>query len=367
MRPPTRTALGLLLRHPNGPLSARLVHCSAIKAANVAPILGTGPPPEPPSPVQRSYNDRIERRRKQAEMLKEAKVIRSAKDGKSRTVSSRFWKHVSVQEVNGALEIHLDTRPLRHPQTKEIVRLPLSKANLATALALEWDSLTSARQATKQHLIPLTSLICRALDIADDDAASPSGTGKTRREITTSVLRYLDTDSLLCWAPPAGPYDLRNEAGESLRDVQQRAAEETVSFLTTHVWPGVTIDPVLDGHSIMPRKQADGVREIVQGWIEGLGAWEIAGLERATLAGKSLLAAARIVAEWSEGDAGRREVAVDSKFGIHEAAKAISLEIDWQAEQWGEVEDTHDVHKEDIRRQLGSVVLLVSGTGQGSR
>jgi len=28
---------------------------------------------------------------------------------------------------------------------------------------------------------------------------------------------------------------------------------------------------------------------------------------------------------------------------------------------WGEVEDTHDVEKEDVKRQYGSVVLLVSG------
>jgi ATP synthase F1 complex assembly factor 2 len=28
---------------------------------------------------------------------------------------------------------------------------------------------------------------------------------------------------------------------------------------------------------------------------------------------------------------------------------------------WGEVEDTHDVEKEDLRRQLGGVVLLVGG------
>lgn len=261
----------------------------------------------------------------------------------------------------GALEVHLDTRPLRHPQTKEAIRLPPSKPNLATALALEWDVMTSARQSTNQHMIPLTSLVCRALDIAVDDA---SGAGAMRRDITASTLRYLDTDSLLCWAPPAGPHDLRNEAGEGLRDVQKRAAAETLSFLTTRVWPGVNIEPVLDGHAIVPRRQAEGVREIFQSWVEGLEAWELAGLERAVLAGKSLLAAARVVAEWSEGPSGRRHVGTEDRFGIEEAAQAVSLEVDWQTGQWGEVEDTHDVQKEDLRRQLGSVVLLVSGTGK---
>lgn len=176
-------------------------------------------------------------------------------------------------------------------------------------------------------------------------------------------MRYLDTDSLLCWAPPPGATDTRNEAGESLRDVQKRTAEAVVGFLTTHVWPGIEIGPVLDGDAIMPQPQAEGVREVVQGWVLGLDAWEIAGLERAVLAGKSLIGAARLVVEWSEGPNAGRVDGVE-RFGVEEAATASSLEVSWQTGSWGEVEDTHDVEKEDLRRQLGSVVLLVSGTNR---
>ncbi|TQW01002.1 mitochondrial molecular chaperone [Cordyceps javanica] len=370
MQPTMRISLRLVPRLANGTaLPVRSLHASATKAANVAPVVGTGPPPE--APVQRTLNERVERRRKQAEMLKTAKAIRSAKDGKASSSSSsspspmkrRFWKDVRVEEVDGALQVLLDARPLRHPNTKEIVRVPISKPTLATALAIEWDLLTSAQQATKQHLIPLTSLVCRATDIAADDARQ----GAIRSAITESVLRYLDTDSLLCWAPPAGALDLRNDAGESLRDVQKRIAEETVGFLTTHVWPGITIKPVLDGHSIFPASQDEGVREVVQGWVMGLSAWEIAGLERAVLAGKSLVTAARFITEWSDGPAGLSDAAErETRFGAEEAARATSLEVDWQTGHWGEVEDTHDVNKEDVRRQLGSVVLLVSGTSKSS-
>ncbi|OAQ68641.1 ATP12 ATPase family protein [Pochonia chlamydosporia 170] len=364
MRPTTQLPLRTLSRAISTTINSRMMHATASKAANVAPILGTGPPPEPPTPAVRNMNERIERRRKQAELLKQAKVIRNAKDGKSTTLRKRFWKEVSVQEVDGALQINLDTRPLRHPQTKEIIRLPLSKPNLAFAIALEWDNLTSAQQATKQHLIPLTSLVCRAVDIEKDDASSTPSSAKIRNEITTSVLRYLDTDSLLCWAPPAGEYDLRNDEGESLRDVQKRTTDDIVSFMTTHVWPGIKIEPVLDGDAIMPRKQEEGVREVVQGWVSGLSPWEIAGLERAVLAGKSLIAAARFITEWSEGPVRKPNLTGDVQFGVEEAAKTVSLEVDWQLTQWGEVEDTHDVNNEDVRRQLGSVVLLVSGTGK---
>lgn len=264
----------------------------------------------------------------------------------------------------GALQVHLDSRPLRHPQTKEVVRIPVSKPDLAYALALEWDLLTSAQEATRQHLIPLTSTICRALDIAVDDAAEGPEHSKIRTTIANTVLRYFDTDSMLCWAPPAGPHDSKNESGESLRDVQKRTAEEVVSFLTTYVWPGIKIEPVLDGHSIVPRQQNPGVREVIQGWIAGLDPWEITGLERAVLAGKSFVAAARLVTEWSEGPVGTGRLSGSKKFGVEEATKATNLEVDWQTGQWGEVEDTHDVNKEDVRRQLGSVVLLVSGTGR---
>lgn len=352
-------------------LPTRALHVSAIKAADVAPVVGTGPPPE--APVQRTPNERVERRRRQAEMLKMAKNIRNMKEGKGAASSPgspmkrRFWKDVQVKEVDGALQVLLDARPLRHPNTKEIVRVPLCKPTLATALAIEWDLLTSAHQATKQHLIPLTSLVCRATDIAEDDALNKPIEATIRAAIAESVMRYLDTDSLLCWAPPAGQFDPRNDAGESLRDVQQQIAEETVGFLTTHVWPGITIRPVLDGHSIMPASQDEGVREVIQGWVMGLSAWEIAGLERAVLAGKSLIAAARFVTEWSDGPAGlANPKARESRFGAEEAARATSLEVDWQTENWGEVEDTHDVNKEDVRRQLGSVVLLISGHNKSS-
>ncbi|KAK1963953.1 ATP12 chaperone [Colletotrichum sublineola] len=347
--------------------AARTISTTTLKPAEVAPVVGTGPPPEPPVPDVAAEDRaaaaraRVERRKKQAEMLKHAKTIRTTADAKASkpgALKRRFWNDVSVQEVAGALQVHLDSRPLRHPNTKEIIRLPVSKQHLASALAIEWDFITSAQQATKQHMIPLTSLTCRALDIAEDDAAS----GTIRQSIATTLMRYLDTDSLLCWAPPAGSMDTRNDAGESLRDVQKRTAEAVVGFLTARVWPGIEIHPVLDGHSIVPRAQAEGVRDVVQGWVMGLDPWELTGLERAVLAGKSLITAARLVVEWSEGSVGEcRDPASSRKFGIEEAATASSLEVSWQTGSWGEVEDTHDVEKEDLKRQLGSVVLLVSG------
>ncbi|KAF8864675.1 ATP12-domain-containing protein [Acephala macrosclerotiorum] len=348
------------LRRPS-PFSQRCLHNSPANPATVAPITASGPPPSAPIASAEHVDSRVARRRKQAELLKKGQDLRAvaAGSGGGSAKTKRFWKHVHVKQVDDGLQVHLDTRPLRRP-SKEVLTIPPHKPHLASAIALEWDLLVSAQQALKHHLIPLTSLVSRALDIRDDDQKS----GDIRQGITNTVMRYLDTDSLLCWAeePVADPpgYDVHASRKESLRSIQMRTARSIIQFLTERVWPGVEIVPVLDEGSIMPRSQPQMTRDVIRGWVSGLPAFELAGLERGVLAGKGLLGAVRLLVEWSpelrhlKGETG--EV-----FGVEEAAKAASLEVDWQIRMWGAVEDTHDVEREDVRRQLGSVVLLVSG------
>ena len=182
----------------------------------------------------------------------------------------------------------------------------------------------------------------------------------TRYDIVNTLLRYLDTDTLLCWASEHGS-DSSGTSG--LRERQIEVSKPILSYLTQVLWPSVELVPTLADGSILPKSQPPSTRAVVKGWMAGLPAWELVGLERAVLAGKSLCVAARLVGEWSEtlnlGEGGgtRRE-----RFGIEQAAEACSLEVAWQMRQWGEVEDSHDVEKEDLRRQLGSVVLLISGS-----
>lgn len=97
--------------------------------------------------------------------------------------------------------------------------------------------------------------------------------------------------------------------------------------------------------------------------MANLPAWELVGLERAVLAGKSLCVGARIVCEWSEEMRQLNEG--EKRFGGEEAAEACSLEVRWQTGRWGEVEDSHDVEREDLGRQFGSVVLIVGGMKGG--
>lgn len=105
MHTPTRLTLRLLPRLTVRPVNVRTLHSTIAKPAYVAPIVGTGPPPEAPADPERALLNaaRVERRRKQAEMLKSVKQIRRVQDGKSSGggLKSRFWKEVAVHEVDG--------------------------------------------------------------------------------------------------------------------------------------------------------------------------------------------------------------------------------------------------------------------------
>lgn len=294
-------------------------------------------------------------------MLKQGKELRAGQSGKSSPLKKRFWKEVHVKEVSEGYQVYLDSRPVRTP-SKSILTVPRSKPQIAHAIAIEWDMLESAQQALKNHNIPITSMVARAQDIIEEEAR---GNSETRDEIITTMMRYLDTDTLLCWAPERTAHDasqleMHSDRTESLRETQIKTAKPIISFLNTSVWPGVEIKPVLDENSIMPIQQSEMTRSVIRGWMTGLPAYELAALERAVLAGKSLLVGTRLLIEWSEEfrDLQRNS---ENRFGVEEAAHASSLEVRWQTRMWGEVEDTHDVDNEDIRRQLGSAILVVSG------
>lgn len=90
---------------PNS-LSRAAIHSSAPDPANVSPFHATGPPPEPPQPAAEHPYAKIERRRKQAELLKKAKDLREASEsgaakGKS-PLRKRFWDNAYVKEIDGA-------------------------------------------------------------------------------------------------------------------------------------------------------------------------------------------------------------------------------------------------------------------------
>jgi ATP synthase mitochondrial F1 complex assembly factor 2 len=359
-------------RIPNLTQFGRALSVSIARPATTMPITAVGPPPAPPQPSAKYHGERVARKLKQMEMLQKGKEIRTAQTssgGKPSPLRKRFWNDVHVLQTADGYQVSLDKRPVRTPN-KSVLTIPLSKPQLAHAIALEWDLLVSTQQALKNHNIPMTSIASRAQDIIESESATPPNT-KTRDDITKTLIRYLDTDTLLCWAPEVDPhaattplYEMHATRQESLREIQKKSAIPIISHLTTNIWPGIDLHPILDTDSIVPKKQPEATRAVIRGWIAGLPAYELAALESGVLASKSLLVATRLLVDWSEH---YRELHnTEQRFGIEEAAEACSLEVRWQTRMWGEVEDTHDVDKEDVRRQLGSVILMVSGFGTGS-
>lgn len=328
-----------------------------------------GPPPSAPQASVTYPQDRVARKRQQLEAFRQSqqKPVDPAKP--TSALQKRFWKNTSVQETGDGLQVHLDTRPVRTAQ-RQVLHLPQSKRSLAAGIALEWDQLVSAQQALKQHYIPLTSLSSRAMDIkAADEKHGPDN--EIRESIIRVLMKYLSTDTLLCWAPAKNIHDPDRPGVKPLRQRQRDIAEPIIAYLTTHVFPGIEINPILDEASIIPASQPEMTTSVIRGWIAGLPAFELAALERGVLATKSLLIAARLLVEWSteyghlrqaesaRSDDGSIEIERE-RFDIERAFEAANLEVLHQTEQWGEVEDTHDVDKEDVRAQLGSVILLVS-------
>lgn len=97
------------------PITSRAIHSSSSTPADVAPFYSTGPPPEPPQPAVEHPYAKIERRRRQAELLKNAKELRDVESGKSsgKLLRKRFWKDVHIKEVNGTQPTHHCPPPLR--------------------------------------------------------------------------------------------------------------------------------------------------------------------------------------------------------------------------------------------------------------
>ena len=368
----------MILGRPASQISRRQVrpiHTSFLKAANPVPHpTAPGPPPKPPSADPTFVDDRVARKRKQAELLKEGQKLKTNPAKPATNLQKRFWKNVSVQQTENGYQVLLDSRPVRNA-TKDVLYVPSSKPQLAAAIAHEWDSLVSAQQALKQHYIPITALTSRAQDI---EIADRNNDPSVRDALVKMVMGYLRTDTLLCWSPEKNMYDgdTENNASldaaaeydeqapgsrpraDTLRSRQQRVAQPIMNYLITHIWPGVELKPALESSSILPTSQPEMTEHVVQGWVSGLPAYDLAGLERAVLASKSLCVATRLLTQWSP------QFNVDTQdepFNIEDAAEACSLEVSWQTQMWGEVEDTHDVDREDLRRQLGSVIVLVNG------
>ena len=112
-------------------------------------------------------------------------------------------------------------------------------------------------------------------------------------------------------------------------------------------WAEKLIDAEIKStESILSIRQSDEVIRGFRNIIESYDNFKLAAFENACLRSKSFMIGLALV----EGE-------ITSDFGT----MAARLEVHHQIQRWGEVEDSHDVEREDIQRQLASstVALLM--------
>ena len=77
------------------------LHTTVPRVATPLPITATGPPPAAPQPAASHYGERVDRRRRQAELLKRGQDMRASQTKPGTAIKKRFWKDVSVQTDDG--------------------------------------------------------------------------------------------------------------------------------------------------------------------------------------------------------------------------------------------------------------------------
>lgn len=77
----------------------RYLHTSPTHDAVAHPITAHGPPPTAPLPAVSQYGDRVDRKRKMADLLRQGQEIRATQSRPAGVLRRRFWKDVFVKEV----------------------------------------------------------------------------------------------------------------------------------------------------------------------------------------------------------------------------------------------------------------------------
>ncbi|KAJ7632479.1 hypothetical protein FB45DRAFT_831648 [Roridomyces roridus] len=248
----------------------------------------------------------------------------SAVEGPPRTDTNRteatmkrFWKNAAVGQRDDSYTVLLDKRELKTPSGIVLV-LPAEKHLVATLVAAEWEN-----QATmlKHHALPMTALASRAIDAMVSEA--------TRQEVREALLEYLDTDTI-CFHQDYPP---------QLVDLQAQHWDPLLA------WARATFDVELNtSESLLFSSQPDETKTKLVQILSTFDHWEMAAMERATYATKSFIIALALVKK---------------HLSVEQAALAAHVEVASQIARWGEVEDTHDVDYQDVRRQLGSAACLL--------
>ena len=83
------------------PSSFQCLHTTPRRKAVALPNTAAGPPPSSPLPAASEYGERVNRRRRQAELLKRGQDLRVSHMKPGSALKKRFWKDVHVKTTDG--------------------------------------------------------------------------------------------------------------------------------------------------------------------------------------------------------------------------------------------------------------------------
>ncbi|EPX74861.1 F1-ATPase chaperone Atp12 [Schizosaccharomyces octosporus yFS286] len=235
----------------------------------------------------------------------------------------RFWKNTSVSNEDGKTVVKLDGRSLKTPNGK-VLEIPTTMQPLAHLVALEWDRLPTS--SIRPHMLPVTSLFSRAMDVSEIESE--------REKVFDQVSKFIDTDTVLVYAPT------EEYEGKLLKEQikkwlpLKKAFEEKFDVQLNH----------LDGDcGLIACKQSAETHNKIQKWLSSLNAWQLAAFERCVASSKSFILSALLL---------------QGELSTEEVVELTNLELCFQTNKWGTLEDVHEMDHHDLRQKVSSSALI---------
>lgn len=288
---------------------------------------------------------------------------------------TKFWDKVNVHGENGKYDIRLDNKPLKTPLGNRLA-VDEAKKRLAYLISHEWESMLDVK--IKPSSLPLTSMAARAIDLeavheaeeVDQELVAKIG---DLTDIKYNLLQYLDTDTCLIFTT-LSEYEGRLRARQE--ELYVPLKEEFEDYFTEYARKNgllpspdyrvhlETLDCETDG--LLGKSQNLTTQNIVLHWLDQLLIADLVAFEKAVLSSKSFLCGVSIlrsnakdnkkVAEFYQVNKAKEEDYFNKS--LDEIIELGNLETIFQTNEWGEVEDTHDVDKVDWIRNLSAAALM---------
>ena len=277
---------------------------------------------------------------------------------------NKFWQNINLNSnvEPGYIHIQMDYKTIRTPMGNQL-KVKNDQLLLAYLLKNEWNNLESL--SSKSYSLPLTSLTSRCIDLeaAYQGGVDPKLISKcngNRDIIIKDLLKYLDTDTLLVFAPKEELEGKLRKEQDSLYLPIINGIEDLLftylpnqSELKREKFKLRKLDSDIDG--LRSNVQIDIIRKAATNYLKTLSYWNLAVFEKTVMITKSFICGILLYE-----NAINTKLDISLKCDIEKIERLASLETIHQIAKWGEVEDTHDVNKADLLRNISAAYILIS-------